>query len=130
MGSRISWIGIGVGALVGGLLRVTVMALHFPDIIGDQYPIAILPAVVGMFIGGAASATGRALLGAVVGAGLSFLFYLGSLVLTGVAAFLGAGTLPGLWEMLAVGAIPGAIGGAVGQFGSKRRNGAVVVRNF
>ena len=121
MASRMSWIGIGVGALVGGLIRVAVTALHFPAMVGEQYVIALLPAVVGIVIGGAAAATGRVLLGAVVGAGLSFLFYLGSLLLAGVAAFLGAGTLPALWEVLAVGALTGAIGGWAGQISAKRQ---------
>ncbi len=121
MASSISWIGVGVGALVGGIIRVAVMALHFPAIVGEQYLIALLPAVLGIITGGVAAATGRVLLGAAVGAGLSFLFYLGSLVLVGVAVLLGAGTLPALWEVLAVGAISGAIGGAVGQIGTKRR---------
>ena len=127
MASRISWIGIGVGALVGGIIRVAVMALHFPAIVGEQYAIALLPAAVGIVIGGAAAATGRVLLGAVVGAGLSFLFYLGSLLLAGVAAFLGLGTLPALWEVLAVGAITGAIGGAVGQLATKQKGRAATV---
>jgi tetrahydromethanopterin S-methyltransferase subunit E len=129
MASRISWFGFAVGALLGGICRVTVMARHFPAIVGEQYPVALLPAVVGIVVGGLAAATGRVLLGAVVGAGLSVLFYLVSLPLVGVAAFLGAATPPALWEVLAVGAIPGAIGGAVGQIARKRRGGAPVVGN-
>ena len=121
MASSISWIGVGVGALIGGIIRVAVMALHFPAIVGEQYAVALMPAVVGIVTGGVAAATGRVLLGAVVGAGLSFLFYLGSLVLVGVAVLLGAGTLPAVWEVLAVGAISGAIGGAVGRIATKRK---------
>jgi hypothetical protein len=121
MASRMSWIGIGVGALVGGLIRVAVTALHFPAIVGEQYSIALLPAVVGIVIGGVAAATGRVLLGAVVGAGLSFLFYLLALPVVGVFSFLGAATLPALWEVLAVGAITGAIGGWAAQIAAKRQ---------
>ncbi len=115
MASRVSWIGIGVGAVVGGLIRVAVTALHFPAILGAQYQVALLPAIAGIVIGAAAAATGSVLYGAVVGAALSFGFYLGSLLLAALAAFLGAGTLPAVWEMLAVGAVSGAIGGAVGR---------------
>jgi hypothetical protein len=71
-----------------------VTTLHFPAILGEQYAVALLPAVLGIITGGLAAATGRVLLGAAVGAGLSFFFYLGSLVLVGVAVLLGAGTLP------------------------------------
>ena len=123
MASSISWIGVGVGALIGGIIRVAVMALHFPAIVGEHYAVALMPAVVGIVTGGVAAATGRVLLGAVVGAGLSFLFYLGSLLLVGVAVLLGAGTLPAVWEVLAVGAISGAIGGAVGRIATKQRGG-------
>ncbi len=128
MATRVSWFGLGVGALAGGIIRVAVMALHFPAIVGEQYAVALLPAVVGIVVGGLAAATGRVLLGTVVGAGLSFLFYLASLPLVGAAAFLGAGTLPALWEVLAVGAITGAIGGAVGQIATRRRGGAPISR--
>jgi len=127
MASRISWIGFGVGALVGGIIRVVVAALHFPDIAEKQYPVAILPAAIGIVVGGIAGGTGRALLGAVVGAGLSILFYLGNLPLSGLLALSGTATLPALWEVLTVGAAPGAIGGAVGQLSAKRKGSTRVV---
>ena len=129
MASRMSWIGFGVGALIGGIVRVAVTAVHYPAILGDEYVIALLPAILGIVIGGIAGATGRTLLGTMVGAALSLLFYLGSVPLVGLLAFLGAATLPALWEVLAVGAVPGAIGGAVGQMATKRRVGAPVSRN-
>ena len=124
MASRISWIGFGVGALVGGIIRVAVAVLHFPAIATENYVVAILPAVIGIVVGGIAGGTGRALLGTVVGAGLSILFYLGSLPLVGLLSFLGAATLPALWEVLVVGAVPGAIGGAIGQIATQRKGAA------
>ena len=127
MASSISWIGFGVGAVIGGITRVVVAALHFPAIRGEQYPAALWPAIIGIVVGGIAGGAGRALLGAVVGAGLSLLFYLGSLPLAGLLAFFGTATLPALWEVLTVGAVPGAIGGAVGQIATKRRGGTPVV---
>jgi hypothetical protein len=105
------------------------LALHFPDSVGSSYATALVAGGVGIVIGGIAGGTGRALLGAVVGAGLSILFYLGSSPLVGLLAFLGAATLPALWEVLAIGAVPGAIGGAVGQVVSKRGGGAPVTRS-
>ncbi len=123
MRTSVSWIGLGLGALVGGILRVGVMAVHFPAIVGEHYPIALLPASLGMITGGVAAATGRVLLGTVVGAGLSFVFYLATMVLVAMSAFLGAGTPPAVWEVLALGAISGAIGGAVGPIGTKRKGG-------
>ena len=121
MAARISWSGVAVGAVVGGILRVAVAALHFAAMLGEHSWYALLPAGVGLLIGGAAAATGRALLGAVVGAGLSFVFFLVALPVGGVAASLGAGTLPAVWEVLAVGAISGALGGAVGQVATRRK---------
>ena len=129
MASRVSWIGIGVGALIGGVIRVAVTALHFPAILGGQFAVALLPAIVGIVIGGTAAATGRLLLGAAVGAGLSFVFCVGSLPLAGMAAYLGAGTLPAVWEMLTVGAISGAIGGAVGQIATERSGDGATVKD-
>ncbi len=127
MGSRRSWTGIGVGALVGGIINVAVMALHFPAIVGEQYSVALLPAAVGIIMGGVAAATGRVLLGAVVGAGISFLAYVGSIPLVAMGVSLGAGTPPAVWEVLAVGAIAGAVGVAAGKFATKRREGAPTV---
>ena len=129
MPSRISWTGLVVGAFVGGISRVTVLALHYPDSLGGSYPLALVAGTVGLVVGGIAGGTGRALLGAVVGAGLSLLFYLSSLVFVGLLAFLGGMSLPALWEVAAVGAIPGAIGGAVGQIVAKRTGGASAVGN-
>jgi len=126
MASRVSWIGFGVGAVIGGIVRVAVAAVHFPGIMGEQYPAALFPAVIGIVVGGIAGGTGRALLGAVVGAGLSILFYLGNLPLSGLLALSGTATLPALWEVLTVGAAPGAIGGAVGQLSAKRKGSTPV----
>ncbi len=124
MAAKISWLGIGVGALVGGIGRVTVVGVHFPDSLGSHYPVALIAAAVGIVIGGVAGGTGRILFGAVVGAALSILFYLLGLPLTGLLALLGAATPPVFWEVLAVGIIPGAIGGAVGQIAAKRNGRA------
>ena len=121
MASRISWLGLGVGALTGGIIRVAVAAVHFPGILQEPYPMVLVPALLGIITGGVAAATGRILRGAVVGGGLSFLFYLVSLPLVGVMAFLGAATPFALWETLLVGVAPGAIGGAVAQLAATRK---------
>ena len=121
MASRIAWVGLCVGAVVGAMARVGVAALHFPDILGTNYSVGLYVAFMGAVIGGLAGVTGRALFGAVVGAGLSFLFYLGVLPFAGLFSYIGGGTNPAFWEMLAVGAIPGAIGGWAGQVATKRR---------
>ncbi len=121
MATRMAWLGVVVGALIGGIGRVILLAIHFPGSLGDSYLAALIAGGAGIVIGGVAAATGRFLIGAVVGAALSLLFYLLSLPLVGLLASLGAATPASVWEMLAVGAIPGAIGGAVGQMASKRK---------
>ncbi len=111
MTSRFSWLGFSVGALVGAVLRVAVAAMHFPAIVHDPYPIAIVPALVGFITGGVAAATGRLVVGAVVGAAVSFVFYLVALPLVGLLSFVGSATPLALWETLLVGLIPGGMGG-------------------
>ena len=120
MASRIPWVGLSVGAAVGGITRVGVIALHFPDFFGELYMGGLYVAFVGAVIGGLAGVTGRALRGAMVGAGLSVLFYLLALPFVGLFSFLGTATIPTWWEVLAVGAIPGAIGGWAGQITTKQ----------
>jgi len=124
MASRISWAGAAVGGVVGGIVRVAVAALHSPTIVGENFPITIIPGTIGIITGGVAGGTGRILLGTVVGGGLSILFYLSSMPLVGLLNILGAATLPAWWEVVAVGVIPGAIGGAVGQIATKRQGTA------
>jgi len=121
MASRISWVGLSVGAALGGITRVGAMALHSPGIFADRYRVGLYVALVGAVIGGLAGLTGRALRGAVAGAGLSVLFYLVVLPIVGAFSLLGVATLPAWWEVLAVGAIPGAIGGWAGQIATKQR---------
>ncbi len=121
MATRIAWLGVLVGALIGGIARVVVLAIHFPGSLGDSYLAALIAGGVGIVIGGVAAATGRILFGAVVGAALSLLFYLLSLPLVGLLASLGAASPASVWEMLAVGAIPGAVGGWVGQITRNRK---------
>jgi len=129
MASSVSWTGLAVGALVGAAARVGMTALHFPGIFGEQYAVGVYVAVVGAIVGGLAGVTGRVVRGTVVGAALSVLFFLLVLPFAGLFSFLGAGAFPAWWQMLAVGAIPGAIGGGVGQMVTKRRGDAPVVRN-
>ena len=129
MASRISWTGLVVGTVVGAIARVGMTALHFPGILGEQYMVGLYAALVGAVVGGLAGVTGRAVRGTVVGAGLSVLFFLLVLPFAGLFSFLGVGTLPAWWQILAVGAIPGAIGGGVGQMVTKRSGAAPLVRN-
>jgi hypothetical protein len=121
MVSRISWVGLSVGAALGGITRVGVTALQFPGIFADLYTMGLCVALVGAVIGGLAGLTGRALRGAVAGAGLSALLHLVMLPIVGLFSFLHVATFPAWWEVLAVGAIPGAIGGWMGQISTKQR---------
>ncbi len=120
MASRSAWVGLGVGAVAGAVLRLAVTTLHFPDVFGQPY-VGLYVAFIGAVVGGLAAMTGTALRGVLAGAVLSVLAYGAILGLAALFALLGAAgvgepvPLPAMWEVVAVGAIPGAIGGWVAQ---------------
>jgi hypothetical protein len=119
---RVSPAGIVVGALVGGVGRATVAALHMQEISRGLVVPLLIAALVGMIVGGLAGATGRPLLGAVAGAVLSGLATLALLPAVAFLYLLGAVTLPSLLESLVVGGLAGGIGGLAGQMASARRS--------
>lgn len=124
MSYRVSLVGAGAGALLGGISRAVLAALHLSDTSRQAIPVVLTAVVIGIVIGALAGATGRPLLGATVGAVLSTVVFVGVLPLVGLLHLLGAGTIPSLLEVVAAGAIPGGIGGAVGQMSVRRRSSA------
>jgi hypothetical protein len=116
---------MGVGAAVGAITRVAATGMHFPGIVGQPY-MAMWVAAIGALIGGVAAATGRVVWGAVVGGVLSGMIFGGVLSLAALFAYLGVSgpgepvPLPPLWEVVVIGAIPGAIGAWVGQTVARR----------
>ncbi len=125
MASRSAWIGLMVGAVAGAVLRLGATTLHFPDVFSQPY-VGLYVAFIGAVVGGLAAMTGTALRGLLAGAVLSVLAYGAILGLAALFALLGAAgvgepvQLPAMWEVMGVGAIPGAIGGWVAQSAAKR----------
>ncbi len=125
MSSRGTWIGLGVGAALGAIIRIAVTTMHFPDLFTQPY-VGLYVAFIGAVVGGLAGMTGTALRGALAGAVLSVLAYAAVLGLAALFALLGAAgagepvPLPSLWEVLVIGAIPGGIAGWVAQSATKR----------
>jgi hypothetical protein len=125
MTARAVCLGLGVGAGVGAITRVAATAVHFPEIFGQPY-MALWVGIIGAVIGGVAAVTGRILWAALVGGALSALVFGGVLSLGALFAYLGVSgpgepvALPPLWEVVIIGAIPGAIGAWAEQVAAKR----------
>jgi hypothetical protein len=113
---RPSVAGALTGAVLGGVGRAALVALHVHVI--SQTPILGLLAagVLGLIIGGLAGLIGRPLLGAVVGVALSAIAYVVTYPIPLLFYALGTLTPPSVVEVLAVGGLAGAVGGAAGHF--------------
>ena len=120
---RASLVGAGVGALVGGISRAAVAAFLLTDVSGDLI-VVLFAAAIGILIGAMAGATGRPVLGATVGGVLSAVAFMVTLPAASLIFLAGAGTLPSLLEIVAVGALSGGIGGAAGQMAARCRSRA------
>jgi len=112
MAFRASLVGAATGAVVGGAGRAAVAVAHFNEVDHVTAPFVVAAAAIGVVIGAIAGLTGRPLLGAVVGAGLSVLAFLGTLPFAMLFQVLGAGSAASLLEIVAVGALAGGVGGA------------------
>jgi hypothetical protein len=132
---KISGSGAAVGALVGGvgraavvLISVGVVGYHGP-VAGALAVLAMASGVIGLLVGAIAGATGKPLLGAVVGALLSGAVFemfmcacaslLGSLSQRAGADFFQETLVYGL-QMAIAGALAGGIGGWVGSMNDRR----------
>ena len=118
--SRLSLVGACVGASVGGVGRAALAAYHLTDA-RRLGALVLIAAGIGILIGAVAGLSGKPVPGAVIGAVLSLVVYLGNLQVIGLLALLGAGSVPSLLEALALGALAGGIGGAAGQRAATRR---------
>ena len=119
MAFRVSLAGALTGAVLGGLGRILVTVGHL-QVTGNTGPILFVSAAVGIIIGGLAAMSGRALTGAILGAVLSALVYFGAYPIVLLFHALGA-LLPASWgEVIAIGALAGGLGGAVGQMTARR----------
>jgi hypothetical protein len=115
MTRRASLIGACVGALVGAGGRAGVAACSLNEASQGGAVLVLTAALIGMVLGAFAGATGRPVLGALVGAGLSGLFFLMSFPVVAVFDFLGALRTPSLLLMVAMGALAGGVGGAAAR---------------
>jgi hypothetical protein len=121
VGFRVSLAGALTGGALGGLGRILVTMAHL-QVTADTGAILFVPAAIGIVVGGLAGMSGRALTGAVIGAALSALVYVGAYPIVLLFHALGA-LLPASWqEVVAVGALAGGLGGATGQVLARRRS--------
>lgn len=124
MGTRVRWAGLFVGAIAGAALRAGALALHVQGGLERSGTLGLYTALVGLVVGAVAGAVGRPLLGAAVGTALSLVFALMVVVpFAHLASILGA-TMPSWWEILVVGAVPGALGGLAERLAERRRRSA------
>ena len=117
---RPSLAGALTGAVLGAIGRAVVAGVHLREINQGTAAGLLSAAVIGVIIGALAGLTGRPLLGAVVGAVLSALAYLGMYPVVLLFHALGTLTTPSIWEVVAVGALSGGLGGAARQMATRR----------
>jgi hypothetical protein len=117
---RPSAAGALTGALLCGLGRVALAGLHVYEISQTTIPGLLAVGALGMVIGALAGLTGRPVLGAIVGIALSLLAYVATYPITLLFQALRALTPPSLVEVLAVGGLAGALGGAAGHFAPQK----------
>ncbi len=115
-----SLVGALAGALLGAVGRAAVAGFHVHEISRDIMPGLLGVGVIGLIIGGLAGLTGRPLLGAVAGAVLSALVYVGTFPVSFLFHAVGAITPASLLEVVVVGALAGGLGGAAGRFASRK----------
>src|SRR5262245_15237116 len=115
-------VGAVVGAIVGGVVRGALAAFHVHGLSRDTLPAVLAVAAIGTIVGALAGMTARPLLGAVTGAALSALAYLGTLPVALFMQALQVGRTASLVEVLAAGALTGALAGAAGRAAGRRRS--------
>ncbi len=103
------------GAVLGAAGRAAVTLGHLHLVGSDAVLAAAIAAAFGAAIGAAAGATSRPLVGITVGVGLTLVIYFFTLPLAGLLQLIGAGTIPPMREVVAVGAVAGGLGGFVGR---------------
>lgn len=118
---RPSVVGALTGAMAGAVGRLVIAALHVYEIGQTTIPGMLAVAVLGLTIGGLAGLTGRPILGAIVGATLSAIAYIATYPITMLFVALGALRSPSLAEVLAVGAMAGALGGIAARLAWRTR---------
>ena len=107
------------GALLGGIGRAVVAGVHLRGINQGAELGLLSAALIGVIIGALAGLTGKPLLGAVIGAVLSALAYLGMYPIVMLFHALGTLTIASIWEVVAVGALSGGLGGAAGRMAAQ-----------
>ncbi|MGH6689804.1 MAG: hypothetical protein ACREF4_03870 [Gammaproteobacteria bacterium] len=110
------------GAVLGAIGRAVVAGVHLRAL-NEGTALGLLGAVViGVVIGGLAGLTARPLLGAVVGGVLSALAHLATLPIVALFHVLGVLTTPSIWEVVAVGALSGALGGVARRMATRHES--------
>ena len=107
--------GAVTGAALGAGGRAAIVFAHVDFSGKDAVLAAAFAAAIGATIGGVAGLTGRPLAGIAIGAGLTLVLYAVTLPVVTLFRVLGVTTTPSVLEVLAVGAVSGAVGGFVGR---------------
>jgi len=118
MAFRVSWAGAVTGAVLGGLARGLVAAAHL-QITRDTVPVLFITAFIGIVVGAASGIGARPIAGALIGAVLTALVYVIEYPIVLLFGALGALQPPSGLEVVAVGALVGALAGAAGQIAAR-----------
>lgn len=100
------------GAVVGGVGRAALVAIHLETIGAASVAVLLWAAAVGAAVGGLAGLAGAPWPGATLGVVLSALAYVVMIPVALFVTVLGVAQAPSLLEMMAVGALAGFAGGA------------------
>lgn len=112
MARRLSVVGAVVGAVLGGVGRGALTAIHLHETNRETVVAILVVAGIGVVIGGLSGLTGRPLLSAIVGAALSGVVYLATLPVALLMQALDVGRTASFFEVVGVGALVGAAAGA------------------
>ena len=119
---RPSLLGALVGAVLGGIGRGALAAFYLRELNRDTTLVVLVVAAIGVVVGALSGLTGRPVWGGVVGAALTAVVYLATLPAALFMQAIQVGRAPTLVEVLAVGALVGALAGAAEHVARRRRS--------
>ncbi len=124
MARRVPWLGVGVGAVAGGLARLGLLSLHLQGGLRGAPEVLAYGVFVGVVVGALSGMARRPLPAAVLGAALSVFFSLVAYPFVALFSLFQAGSAAPWWELAAAGAVPGLLAGLAEQAAARRCRGA------